>query len=1063
MLRRLCFVFMLAVLFDAHAFAQTLNATLGGTVTDNSGSLVTKAEVILLEPKTGQTIRKANVTQTGNYEFNELEPGTYELRCSAPGFKVFVAQDVVLDSGQTRRLDATLSVGEAVEEVTVSAGAAVISTESPEISDLFTAKQHDQSPQVTIYPSTWYQLTTLAGVQGGTYPPIADGEQGSQQTQTFDGIPNDLQGIQSNNANFYEQVSATLFNAPAESPVPFELSQVTKRGSNEFHGKATYRVYDSLFDSTPYFNTSKTPYLQHEWDIEAGGPIWRNRTFFYGGWFAQRIPLGTEYQADVPTNDWRQGTFQTTIIDPTTGLPFLNNQIPADRISSVASAIQNNYLPAGNVNTGTTVNDYAFHFPFNSDLYRGDWPIARIDHQLSKNNSLFVRWMMRRTPYVLDNGLPSLIWTRLRNHQQWAAGDTHIFSSSVVNNLRLGFSTDYIVDGQAEANTTPPDGSKVLSTIGLEGSDPSGLTGQGFPSVTIDGLTALTDVPGGTKANNKIVNVNDTVDWQAGKHTIRFGGGVQHYHNFYGVVPDFGTFVFDGSITGSPYADFLLGLPQSDQRVNPLSARTQNLTEYSLFAQDTYKVTHKLTLNYGLRWDIYGTPSAGDHLMYNWDPSTGDVIVDPKGIAKVSPLYPSNISVVSGTVTAIAQKSDFAPRFGIAYAFDDKSVLRAGYGLFTTRLDSTGALNNFLPIEPQLGATGPFSISQVYYNVTSPGTQPLLSCPDPYPSSTASASVPSQNVNGYPRNINHGRLQQYSVTYERQVHDIGLRLSYLGSHGGSLDYTVNTNLPTPSTTTFTASMRPYPQFVDTTMLRFDGSSRFNSLQFEAKRRVGHLTFSGSYSLTESLADYLDTENPYDVLGHWANDGQTRRNYGSANMVWALPFGKGQRFLSNDGSVVDRVVSGWSMSALTYVASGLGFSPAYSGSDPSNTGTFGGLPDLVGNPNDIPGGKSYTDWFNTAAFAVPQTGHFGDARPNSLEGQHLYQTHLSYTKSTAITERVHFNFVTQISNIFNHPQFLTPSGNISVAGGNQFTSQYGTFDSLESGQQRQITFLGGFTF
>jgi hypothetical protein len=149
--------------------------------------------------------------------------------------------------------------------------------------------------------------------------------------------------------------------------------------------------------------------------------------------------------------------------------------------------------------------------------------------------------------------------------------------------------------------------------------------------------------------------------------------------------------------------------------------------------------------------------------------------------------------------------------------------------------------------------------------------------------------------------------------------------------------------------------------------------------------------------------------------------------------------------------------------LTYVASGLGFSPVYSGSDPSNTGTFGGLPDLVGDPNNVPGGKSYNDWFNTAAFAVPQEGHFGDARPNSLEGQHLYQTHISFTKSTTITERVHFNFVTQMSNIFNHPQFLTPSGNISVPGGNQFTSQYGTFNSLESGQQRQITFLGGFTF
>jgi hypothetical protein len=1067
MFARLCTFLSVVLLLCSCGLAQTTNATLRGTVTDTSGGAIAGAKVTLLEPKTGQTVGHATSTGSGDFEFVELKPGIYELHCNASSFKEFVAQDIVLDSGQERRLDPQLALGSTVEQVLVSAGASVINTESPTISDVFTAKEHDQSPQVTIYPSTWYQLTTLAGVQGGTYPPIADGERASQQTQTFDGIPNDLQGIQNNNANFYEQVSVSLFNAPAESPVPFQLNQVTKRGTNSFHGKGTYRIYDSVFDANGYFNTTKTPYLQHEWDLEAGGPIWKDRTFFYGGWFAQRIPLGTLYQASVPSNSWRNGLFATTITDPSTGLPFANNQIPASRISSVALAMQNNYLPAPNINNGTTVNNYEYHFPFNSDLYQGDWPIVRIDHTLTKSNSLFVRWMLRRTPYVLNDGLPSLIWTRMRHHQQWALGDTQIFSPKIVNNLRLGFSTDHVVDGQSEAGVTPPDGSKVLSTIGLEGANPSNLTGQGFPTITISGLTELQNTSGGVKDNNKIFNINDSVDYQFGAHSIKFGGSVEKYHNFYGVVPNYGTFNFDGSITGSAYADFLLGLPQQDQRVNPLSNTTQDLTEYGLFAEDTFKLSRKLNLSYGLRWDLYGTPHASGDLMYNWDPATGDVIVDPGGISKVSPLYPSNITVVSGNVQAIAQKSNITPRIGVAYALSDKSVIRAGYGIFTTRFDSAGtspgALNNFLPIEPQLGSTGPFSISQIYYNVVTPGTTPLLQFPNPYPSSTASATIPNQSVFGYPRNVTHGHVQEYSLTYEREVAHIGLRASYLGSSGGSLNYTVNTNLPTPSTVAFTANLRPYPQFVTTTLLRFNGSSKYNALQLEAKRRVSQLTFSGSYSYTESLANYLDTENPYNVLGHWANDGQTRRNYATANMVWGLPFGKGQRFLADQGHVVDEVVGGWSTSVLTYMASGLGFSPAYSGADPSNTGTFGGLPDLVGNPYQIPGGQNYRNWFNTAAFAVPQAGHFGDARPNSLEGQHLYQTHLSVTKNMAITERVHFTFNTQISNIFNHPQFLTPSGNISVAGGNQFTSQYGTFSSLESGQHRQITFLGGFTF
>jgi Carboxypeptidase regulatory-like domain/TonB dependent receptor len=1067
MFARLCAIFSVALILSSCALSQTTNATLRGTVTDTTGGAVAGANVTLLEPRTGQTVGHATSNAGGDFEFVELKPGTYELRCTASSFKEFVAQDIVLDTGQVRRLDPQLAAGSTVEQVTVSAGAAVINTESATLSDVFTAKQHDESPQVTIYPSTWYELTTLAGVQGGTYPPIADGERASQQTQTFDGIPNDLLGIQNNNANFYEQVSATLFNAPAESPVPFELNQVTKRGTNAFHGKATYRIYDSVFNANGYFNTTKTPYLQHEWDLEAGGPIWKDRTFFYGGWFAQRIPLGTLYQASVPSNNWRNGLFSTTIKDPSTGLPFANNQIPASRISSVALAMQNNYLPAPNINNGTTVNNYQYHFAFNSDLYQGDWPIVRIDHSVTKNNSLFVRWMLRRTPYVLNDGLPDLIWTRARHHQQWALGDTQIFSPQIVNNLRLGFSSDHVVDGQSEAGQTPPDGSKVLSTIGLQGANPSNLTGQGFPTMTISGLTTLQNVSGGVKSNNKIFNINDTVDWQYGAHSIKFGGSVEKYHNFYGVVPNYGTFAFDGSITGSAYADFLLGLPQQDQRGVPLSNTTQDLTEYGLFAEDSYKLSHKLTVNYGLRWDIYGTPSASGHLMYNFDPTTGNIVVDPQGISKVSPLYPKNITVVSGPVQAIAQKSNFAPRIGVAYALSNSSVIRAGYGLFTTRFDSSGttpgSLNNFLPVEPQLGSTGPFSISEVYMNVVAPGTTPLLQFPNPYPSSTAGATIPNQSVFGYPRNVTHGHLQDFSLTFEKEIAHIGLRASYLGSRGGSLNYTNNTNVPQPSTVPFTASRRPYSQFVSTTLLHFNGSSTYNALQLEAKRRVSALTFSGSYSYTESLANYLDTENPYNVLGHWANDGQTRRNYGSANMVWALPFGKGQRFLGDEGHVVDDVVGGWSTSVLTYMASGLGFSPAYSGSDASNTGTLGGLPDLVGKPYQIAGGQNYRNWFNTAAFAVPQPGHFGNARPFSIEGQHLYQTHLSVTKNMAITERVHFLFISQISNIFNHPQFLNPTGNISVAGGNQFTTQFGTFNSLESGQHRQITFLGGFTF
>ncbi len=1041
--------------------AQTVNATLRGSVTDASGSVIPNATVTLLEPSTGQTVQTVKSMSSGDFEFDELKPGTYEIQCTSAGFKLFDAKDIILEGSQVRRVNVTMALGSTSQQVTVTAGAAAISTESATLSGTFTAKQFQETPQVTIYPTTFSMLTTLAGVQGGTGSfPVIDGEQQTEQTETFDGIPNDLEGQQSNNANFFDEVSATMSNAPAESPVPAEINQITKRGSNKFHGRASYRIYDSVLDANGYFDTTKTPYLQHEWDLEASGPIWKDRTFFYGAWFAQRIPLGTQYQASVPTLDWRQGVFSSTIIDPNTGQPFPNNTIPANRISSVALATQANYLPVPNVNTTQPVNNLNYFFPFNSDLYRGDWPIARVDHNLTKNNSLFVRWLMRQTPYVLNNGLPALVWTRQRRHQQWAAGDTQIFNAHIVNNFRFGYSIDYIIDGQPEAGQTPPDGSKVLSTIGLQGANPGGQTGQGFPEIDISGLTSLSNVPGGVKDDNHIVTFTDSVDWQIGKHTLKIGGRALRFQIYEGTIPNYGTFTFDGSVTGASYADFLLGLPEESQRSSPLTSQEQKLNEYGLFAEDSFKVNNKLTVNYGVRWDLYGTPYSSSHLMYNFDPSTGDVIVDPKAISQVSPLYPTDITVVPGAVQAIADKTNFVPRIGAAYLLTPHSVLRGGYGIYTSRFGSLGTYNNFLPINPALGSTGPFSITEVYERASTPGG---LSFPDPYPSSTATAQVPSQSVTGYPRQMSHGHIQQFSLTFEHEVDRFGLRASYVGSRSSGLDYQLNTNLAHPGLTPYDPSQRPYPQFVDTTMLEFNGSAKFDSLQLEAKRRVAGFTLEANYSLSRSIQNDLDVENPYDVLSHWANDGVTRRNYASVSVVYSLPFGQGKRFLGDSGPTMNRVVGGWSTSVITFLASGLYFSPSFDSADPSNTGTFGGLPDKVGDPNNVPGGKSKTDWFNTAAFAIPQQGTFGNALPNSLESQDLYITHLSLTKAVPLTSWLHFQFVTQMSNLFNHPQFLSPSGDISVPGGNQFTSQFGTFDSLEGGQQRQITFQGAFTF
>jgi hypothetical protein len=1086
---RLCLTWMFILVFGAGLLApapsdaQAISATLRGTVTDGSGANVPGAKITLSEPSTGRVVRQATSSSNGEFEFDELQPGTYVLSCDATGFKSFQAQDIVLDPGQIRRVDPILGIGETSTTVTVSAGAAVINTESSTMSETFSQSQQEKAPLVSTFPDAYILLTLSPGVQGGNGDyPVINGQQQTQQNQSFDGIPNDLYGQQSNNSNFFEQTSATTFNAPAESAVPADIELVTHRGSNAIHGIASYQIYDSVLNASEYFPPPKTPYILHEWNLAAGGPIWKNRAFFYAQWFAQSIPLGTPYLISVPTPSYRAGVFSQTITDPLTGLPFPNNTIPASRMSPVALNIQNQFYPAptGSFANLPPVNNYPFVFPYNSDLYKGNWPLGRIDYTVSQKNSMFVRWLLRDTPYVLNDGVPSAIWTRVRREQQWAAGDTHIFSSHLDNNFRFGLGLDYMADGGPQRGVTPPNGATALANIGLLGSNPSNSTGQGLPSISISGLQEIMDVPGGVKFNDTDTTVVDNADWQTGRHVWKFGFIYQHYKATYGFVNDYGTLNFDGSVTGNAYADFLLGIPQSSARTNPLPTRHLYVSNWGIYAQDNFQLSPKLTLNYGLRYDYYGTPNAPDNRMYNWDPATGDVTVSQAGLADISPLYPSSITVVPGAVRAISDKTNFAPRIGAAYRLSKNSVIRGGYGIYTARLDAGyilapgnaitavgpngyGTYNPFQLINPQLGQTGPFSITQTYLNVVTPGAQPLLQFPNPYPASTSLAAVPTQTVYGYPRQSNLGLIQQFNGTYEREINKIGLRASYLGSRSSGLNYVLNIDLPHPSTTPFTQANLPYPQFYQGYYTHYDGSAKYDAVQFEARRRAGGLTFDASYSLQRSIANYLNTQNPYSVLSNWANDGVTMRQYAVISGSYNLPFGKDQRYLSNATGVVKNAATGWVVTSINYLGSGEWYSPSFTGSDPSNTGTFGGLPDKVGNPHSFAGGKQPLEAFNDAAYAVPQTGTFGNAQVNSLQSQHLYLMHVGILKATPITERITFDFQCQIANLLNHPEFAIPSGIISVPGGNQYTSQLGTFNSLERGQPRQISFRGAFRF
>jgi hypothetical protein len=291
--------------------------------------------------------------------------------------------------------------------------------------------------------------------------------------------------------------------------------------------------------------------------------------------------------------------------------------------------------------------------------------------------------------------------------------------------------------------------------------------------------------------------------------------------------------------------------------------------------------------------------------------------------------------------------------------------------------------------------------------------------------------VPSQSISGYPQGTGNGVIHQFNVSLERQfLSNIGIRLSYIGSRSRGLNYSMQINKPQPSTTAFAASRRPYPQFVNATIVNADGRANYDAGQIEFQKRAGALVVSAHYTLSNSMLDYANLENPYNYK-MWNRDAFNSRHRFVVNATYDLPVGKGRAFLGQAHRAVDLALGGWQLGWIAYLQSGQYFTPSYAGSDPSGTNTFGGIPDRIGDGN-LPRGERTPDrWFDASAFVPPPPGRFGNSGVAILEGPGLNLHHLSAIKQFRITERWRFVMQGNFTNVFNHAHFDWPNTNISV--------------------------------
>ncbi len=760
-------IFWMLLLVPAFALAQLTTSTIRGHVSDPSGAAVVGAQIRLVN--TGTAVeRSVSTNQDGDFEIPDLLRGTYRLTVSVAGFKSFIAENIELESSQIRRIDARLELGSVGTEVTVDASAAVIETDSAKIRGTFTNQRFEESPWIGDGRNPQVVMATLPLVQqtSGIYGIQIAGLPSSQTQTAIDGVAGDGTSLQAANVHFMQEVNIVVGNNSAEFSRPGYINMTSKGGTNSWHGTVAYWHQNNALAARNFFEATKPSNLFHTWHGELSGPVFRNRTFFFTSWTGQRWPGSQFVLRDVPTNAMRGGDFsqllsRTVIRDPLTNQPFPNNQIPTARLNPVSSKILEKYLPAPNLGgPDNLARNYGFIFPYPTDLFTYNAYEERIDHHFGTKNTLFARLIMSKPEYVLAGNYPGLEWTRVRDSRHIAFEDTHIFTPNLVHTFRFGWYQPIIIDGDTVDGVTPLHGDAAVAELGIQGVNSQGLSGMGFPRVDIAGLQPIRVNPAGNPGQNDVLKTfTDAVTWSKGAHILKFGGELRLSRNLANQIPEgiYGQFNFTGQFTGYGVADFFLGYPFSSQRLDPLTNRTQLDNELGLYVNDTWKVSSKLTVDWGLRWDRFGSPTYEDGKIFNWDPATGNVIV-PEDV-EISPLYPVNtIRVATGAVRTDPSETNFQPRIGVAWRpLGQNTVVRGGYAVFTEQVGRFARAQG----------GGPYQLSETFFN--SAGS--LLPWPNPFP--TGAGSIASQSVSGYPIATENGRVHQFNLTLERQITDIG--------------------------------------------------------------------------------------------------------------------------------------------------------------------------------------------------------------------------------------------------------------------------------------------------
>jgi hypothetical protein len=1106
--------------FCGPAHGQSTFSRVLGTITDPSGSSVPSAKVTLLN--TGTNVSRTAVSNTaGSYEFVNVEVGNYKLHVEATGFQTTESEPFDVEARSTPRLDLTLKLASQVTSVEVQA-VVVVQTEASNIAESKGALELTDLPVAITTrsqgsTSAYSTLSAQPGVQTDNTNGISVAGAGpSQLSVSLDGISSVGPGSYTAltemfpSFNSIEEIKISENLNPAEYGGVADITTISKSGTNNFHGGLFENFQNTDMNAADTFSHIVTPVKLNDFGAYVGGPVvipglydGHDKTFFFASGEFLRLPKSQQSIGSVPSLAMRSGDL--TAYDASLGLPPLI--IPPSQISPYAVKLMNVFEPLPNYGPpGAVANNYVavYDIPINSA--QGD---VRLDQVINSKHSVFVRYSYknRRNSMVPVNTTP--LYGVLSNPEidnSLTAAWNWIVSPNKVNELRAGFTRIRF------GYSIGPSAQTVASELGLmsgPGELPQALPpGQDIPAFSISGYLGVGAANTDTNPRQQTWQALDNFTWTKGRHTFKFGGDMRYLETFYtNVFSNYrmGDYEFNGSATGfSPFQGFLLGYPDLTTISTVLNPSTDAYAfHYAVYAQDDWKVSRSLTLNYGLRWEYNPGFKDWDNNMANFDPAysstiNGQVVhgavIVPNQTLTNGNLNPGFVQSVAPTpifgagqlrippALRFSSKKDFAPRIGFAWNIggSNRTVLRGGYGRFIETLLGSSSLNGWSVDSSDVG---------FFSNSIGANHLPVFSLPYSFPSNIAQPGTQFFDL-ATAIHYKDPIVEEWNLTLERELgKGVGVRATYQGNHSYNLPAAINLNQPPVNTSGFfspaTQATVPFPLVAYIATNTNDGFGNYNAGTVSVHKRAAGLQFEASYTYTRNLTNnygcatgvngfvteaalfntLCDPNNPSLDYGNVPFD---RRHRFLASFLYQLPFGRGKTFLSSSSKLVDEILGGWTVAGLLLFQSGP-FLTVSTLNDPSGTGynIFGSLFGNGGRADTVTGvspyaGQSLNQWINPAAFANPANniGRFGDSQNGAVVGPGTAAVSASLLKRFSISERTYFEFGAQAANVINHPNYAPPGTmTLSVPGFGQVTNM----QVADGAGPRQIQLTGRFIF